>query len=155
MKPAAPPRERLFELPRRGGHVLFRWVESSVGMRGSLWFDGRRFDVSYRVERVHNGERSVEEAEHLAEFNCRGLVHDLPDGPILLAPKRTAKGFAQLSQMFDPASFQTEHWVLEVGHSASGTIYNSSICSRRKARLELDLEQLIARYFEEDHLDDS
>lgn len=142
------------EMPHRGGHVSLWWTGARWSRRVSFWFEGRRMTIFRSIIRYNNGRRSSTDQEDLLEMPEGELLDSLPPQPIQLRPKPRRTGMAQLAELHDPAAYQTNQWILRGGASAQGVIYNSTITSRVKVRVELDLDLMVVWYFEETDLDD-
>ncbi len=142
-------------LPGDRGAVMLRWQDTKRGRLGTLWYGDRQLVISTSEYRNHNGERSLREEVGVSEFDCRDLIDSLPPDGGVLAPKpaRGLKGVALVNRSREPLP-GTKEWVLDGGRSATGAIYNTYLIAHMKIELEIDLENMLAYYFETSSWDD-
>lgn len=135
------------DMPHRGGHVSLWWTGAPGHRRASFWFEGRRLSISRSRVWIRDGRRSSDDAEHLQDMPAGALLDHLPPAPIHLHPKLTRTGIARLAEALDPAAHQTNQWVLSAAPSGGSPIARSGI------HLEIDLDDMVVRYVEQDSFD--
>lgn len=149
--------ERKFPLRYGRGELVVRWRDTNAGPKATLRFNDRPLKVTWRRTEIWRGQTRSQELPHeqaplLDEFPARGLVDDIDTLDIV--PEPTTTGIAAIGASLDPANWRGHRFIVTGGHYAHGVVYNSSVTSSRRIRIEIDVDAMTATYIEHSNFDD-
>jgi hypothetical protein len=142
------------QLAGRSDVIVLRWTGHVYQRRASFWFADQVFTIDGTVHHGRNDRDDQSSFALVADVPAEVLLDELPAPPIRLDPVLAATGLARLQAITNPPPNGTR-FVLHVGSSVSGTIYNSSVRASNVVQVVFDLATWSATYKETSLMDDS
>lgn len=150
--PAGVPIE--LQLPGRADVIVLRWTGRGHERRASFWFGDRVFTIDGTVHHRRNERTDESSFALVADVPADVLLDALPASPVRLDPDLEVTGLARLQALATPPA-NGARFVLHVGSTLAGAIYNSSVHASTSVQIAFDLASRSATFRQSSVLDDS